>query len=128
MPQPPVERDMSLKPPPTVGKSKGPKKKQNISVSMIKRVEGGGVGLMNPMGWYDAERPSPTHTPGRHDDSALETSDSEDSPTPTPRRSAVPQTPGLGLEDMSAERRDSLRSLPAIVMDSPPRMDSSEME
>lgn len=26
---------------------------------MIKRVEGGGLGMVNPMGWYDAERGSP---------------------------------------------------------------------
>lgn len=30
--------------------------KRKVSKGMIKRVEGGGVGLMNPMGWYDAER------------------------------------------------------------------------
>ena len=30
--------------------------KRKVTTSMIKRVEGGGVGLMNPSGWYDAER------------------------------------------------------------------------
>ena len=30
--------------------------KRKVSKGMIKRVEGGGVGLVNPMGWYDAER------------------------------------------------------------------------
>lgn len=32
-----------------------------INKDMIKRVEGGGVGMVNPMGWYDN---SPGHTPG----------------------------------------------------------------
>nr|XP_019049169.1 potassium ion transporter [Kwoniella bestiolae CBS 10118]OCF28099.1 potassium ion transporter [Kwoniella bestiolae CBS 10118] len=43
-------------------KKKGHKK---INPDMIKRVSGGGVGLVNPMGWYDGERieiktPAPT--------------------------------------------------------------------
>ena len=29
--------------------------KRKVSKGMIKRIEGGGLGLMNPMGWYDAE-------------------------------------------------------------------------
>nr|ODN98734.1 potassium ion transporter [Cryptococcus depauperatus CBS 7855] len=38
---------------------------QKLRTDMIKRVQGGGVGLVNPMGWYDAEHikiatPSPT--------------------------------------------------------------------
>jgi hypothetical protein len=59
-PTPPATRiapTTSLRPP------KQGKRKRNISVGMIKRVEGGGVGLVNPMGWYDGERmrdePSP---------------------------------------------------------------------
>ena len=38
------------------------KKKLKINKDMIKRVEGGGVGMVNPMGWYDY---SPSHKPGR---------------------------------------------------------------
>ena len=38
------------------------KGKSKINKDMIKRVEGGGVGMVNPMGWYDY---SPSHTPGR---------------------------------------------------------------
>lgn len=35
------------------------KKKFKVSKDMIKRVEGGGVGMMNPMGWYDSDRDVP---------------------------------------------------------------------
>lgn len=35
------------------------KKKFKVSKDMIKRVEGGGVGMMNPMGWYDSGRDTP---------------------------------------------------------------------
>ncbi|RXK41787.1 hypothetical protein M231_01022 [Tremella mesenterica] len=42
----------SLRKPNQKGKQKGFKK--DIRKEMIKRVEGGGVGLINPMGWYDA--------------------------------------------------------------------------
>lgn len=41
---------------------------------MIKRVQGGGVGLVNPMGWYDAERaeiPTPAPTPELRSDTPL---------------------------------------------------------
>ncbi|KAK8865865.1 hypothetical protein IAR55_001013 [Kwoniella newhampshirensis] len=49
-----------------------PKKKghQKLRTDMIKRVSGGGVGLVNPMGWYDAERAeifTPAPTPERED-------------------------------------------------------------
>ena len=47
---PPVPPTLTRPPP---GKAK---KKRHIDVSMIKRIDGGGVGLMNPMGWYDADR------------------------------------------------------------------------
>ena len=102
---------------------------------MIKRVEGGGVGLMNPMGWYDAERATPMNTPAhtpsqtpadtpsqsplRRDESALEISDEEE-PAPRQRASA---SSGLGLENMRVKRRDHL---PSFVMDSTPRMNSEE--
>ena len=29
--------------------------KRKVSKGMIKRIEGGGLGLVNPMGWYDAD-------------------------------------------------------------------------
>ena len=46
---------------------------------MIKRVDGGGVGLVNPMGWYDAERadtPSPS-PPGQPSESTRVNTDDE---------------------------------------------------
>lgn len=38
------------------------KRKGNFKVSkdMIKRVDGGGVGMINPMGWYDGASPAPS--------------------------------------------------------------------
>jgi len=47
----------SLRPQPLRTQSGRPGKpgKRKVSKGMIKRVEGGGMGLMNPMGWYDAE-------------------------------------------------------------------------
>ncbi|ORX40999.1 cation transport protein-domain-containing protein [Kockovaella imperatae] len=86
--------------PPTPRKSKfhrGGKKVNNISKAMIKRVEGGGVGLINPMGWYDAERaetpsPSPaqpTHSSGsttrggdRSDEEVFVSDDEGENPPP----------------------------------------------
>ncbi|KGB77669.1 potassium ion transporter [Cryptococcus deuterogattii R265] len=47
---------------------------QKLHPDMIKRVEGGGVGLINPMGWYDAERaeiPTPAPTPEHRNDMPL---------------------------------------------------------
>nr|XP_018267116.1 potassium ion transporter [Kwoniella dejecticola CBS 10117]OBR89274.1 potassium ion transporter [Kwoniella dejecticola CBS 10117] len=52
-------------------KKKGHKK---INPDMIKRVSGGGVGLVNPMGWYDGERTAlktPAPTPEHADDLPL---------------------------------------------------------
>ncbi|OCF73744.1 potassium ion transporter [Kwoniella mangroviensis CBS 8886] len=52
-------------------KKKGHKK---INPDMIKRVSGGGVGLVNPMGWYDGERTqikTPAPTPEHIDDVPL---------------------------------------------------------
>lgn len=37
-------------------KKKGPIK---LTTDMIRRVDGGGVGMVNPMGWYDANTPTP---------------------------------------------------------------------
>ena len=104
---------------PTPTKSKGGKKKHhNISKGMIKRVEGGGVGMVNPMGWYDGERagsPPPTATP-----------------TPTPTRSqtdlpqnmlALPPRGGTIQIDDDAERRGIF---PEFVVDSPRRMNTEE--
>ena len=58
-------------PPPKKSKfHMGKKKMHNISKGMIKRVEGGGVGLVNPMGWYDAERAeTPSPSPAKPSDS-----------------------------------------------------------
>ncbi|WVF70581.1 hypothetical protein IAT40_005373 [Kwoniella sp. CBS 6097] len=55
---------------------KSTKKKghQKLRTDMIKRVSGGGVGLVNPMGWYEAERAqikTPAPTPEHHDDLPL---------------------------------------------------------
>lgn len=48
------------------------KKGIKVSKDMIKRVEGGGVGMMNPMGWYDAEHiGTPDVTPTREEDRQL---------------------------------------------------------
>lgn len=47
---------------------------QKLHPDMIKRVEGGGVGLINPMGWYEAERaeiPTPAPTPEHRNDMPL---------------------------------------------------------
>lgn len=47
---------------------------QKLRPDMIKRVEGGGVGLINPMGWYEAERaeiPTPAPTPEHRNDMPL---------------------------------------------------------
>ncbi|OWZ79653.1 potassium ion transporter [Cryptococcus neoformans Tu401-1] len=47
---------------------------QKLRPDMIKRVQGGGVGLVNPMGWYDAERaeiPTPAPTPELRSDTPL---------------------------------------------------------
>jgi hypothetical protein len=60
------------------------KKGIKVSKDMIKRVEGGGVGMMNPMGWYDAEHMgTPDLTPTREEDRHLE--------TPSAVREAVPE-------------------------------------
>lgn len=65
------ERGMGMAPPtmgsihtPTTSVSAPTKKKKGgpINKDMIKRIDGGGVGLINPMGWYDGN--TPTHTPG----------------------------------------------------------------
>ncbi|WVQ97343.1 hypothetical protein IAU59_004454 [Kwoniella sp. CBS 9459] len=55
---------------------KSTKKKghQKLRTDMIKRVSGGGVGLVNPMGWYEAERgqiKTPAPTPEHQDDLPL---------------------------------------------------------
>ncbi|OCF31127.1 potassium ion transporter [Kwoniella heveanensis BCC8398] len=55
---------------------KSTKKKghQKLRTDMIKRVSGGGVGLVNPMGWYEAERAqikTPAPTPEHQDDLPL---------------------------------------------------------
>lgn len=42
---------------PPIKKKKGPLK---LTKDMIQRVDGGGVGLVNPMGWYDGA--TPTHS------------------------------------------------------------------
>jgi hypothetical protein len=47
-------------PAPSVKKSKHKKK---IDKNMIVRVGGGGVGMVNPMGWYDAEMATPVPSP-----------------------------------------------------------------
>ena len=49
-----------LKPPPP--RNQKGKKKLKISKDMIKRVEGGGMGRVNPMGWYDRDDEETHHT------------------------------------------------------------------
>ncbi|WRT64079.1 uncharacterized protein IL334_001007 [Kwoniella shivajii] len=73
--QPPSPRGSQQKPSKKHEEHK-PKKKghQKIHPDMIKRVSGGGVGLINPMGWYDGERieiKTPAPTPERRDDLPL---------------------------------------------------------
>jgi hypothetical protein len=58
-----------LKNPPS--KANPAKRKGHISKGMIKRVEGGGVGLVNPMGWYDHERAETPNAP-KSDETARE--------------------------------------------------------
>ena len=89
----------------------GKKKVHNISKGMIRRVEGGGVGLVNPMGWYDTERAdTPSPSPGQPsestrvntDDEAIMDSDEDtededgEEQNATPSRSRVTDSP----EDM----------------------------
>ena len=50
-----------MRPEPIRMPSRQGKTKRKVSKGMIKRVEGGGMGLMNPMGWYDAQRDIPSH-------------------------------------------------------------------
>nr|XP_019014907.1 potassium ion transporter [Kwoniella pini CBS 10737]OCF53688.1 potassium ion transporter [Kwoniella pini CBS 10737] len=107
-----------------------PKKKghRKINPDMIKRVSGGGVGLVNPMGWYDGERAeikTPAPTPEREDDLPLP---SENGGTlgltvDDGREVGSGQELGDALEkavfDGKATRRDSIVDRPIQVTESP---------
>jgi hypothetical protein len=120
---PPTPPSTRAAPPPSV-KVKGNKKPRNISVGMIKRVEGGGVGLVNPMGWYDGERvemrgnglPSPMDElpPSRMEDP------SSGDVTPAERVERA-----LNRADLMLEREERIDHL-GMMTESPARMDSGE--
>ena len=96
------------------------RKNHNISKTMIKRVEGGGVGLVNPMGWYDAERAESPRNPLGTDPSATihgASTNSSMASSDSPNGSSTAQTSD-----------DPARQIPEIVMDSPARMNSEEEE
>ncbi len=68
-----------LRPQPTRTDSARPQRsgKRKVSKGMIKRVEGGGIGMVNNMGWYDAER---ADTPPQGDPPPVEIPPSEVDP------------------------------------------------
>ncbi|WVR05816.1 hypothetical protein IAU60_002841 [Kwoniella sp. DSM 27419] len=72
----PKKKHQDVKPSKKHEEHKPPKKKghQKLRTDMIKRVSGGGAGMVNPMGWYDAERTelkTPAPTPEHRDDQPL---------------------------------------------------------
>ena len=83
-----------LRPRPVRMASRQGKTKRKVSKGMIKRVEGGGMGLMNNMGWYDASHEAPNHedapptnlSPGRLDlrsnDFAVDSEQNDDEEQP----------------------------------------------
>ncbi|KAL1410029.1 hypothetical protein Q8F55_004031 [Vanrija albida] len=96
--------------PPSRPASVKKKKLANINKDMIKRIDGGGVGLVNPMGWYEAATPHPT--PGTSGSrAATPDTNAETSPPQSPRMlrraysAADPEALKLSLE--RAARRDS---------------------
>ncbi|RSH85304.1 low affinity potassium transporter [Saitozyma podzolica] len=112
------------------------KKGIKVSKDMIKRVEGGGVGMMNPMGWYDAEHiGTPDLTPTREEDRKLG--------RPSIVREEIPENAiqdELGEGDLSTrldllreerigpEDRDSHEVEPParIMVESPPPMEGPD--
>jgi hypothetical protein len=117
--------------------SKPPRTKKGVKVSkeMIKRVEGGGMGKVNPMGWYDAEdigTPDGTPTHEVSDPLARE----------RPRPSVVREVPEDAIEDEPEERERVLTARvedahdeertggedtpPRVFSESPPPMDVDE--
>lgn len=122
----------SESPVPTKSKfHRGKKKVHNISKSMIKRVEGGGVGLVNPMGWYDAERadtPSPSPAQPSHpsestrvdtDDEAIADDDDEEEELPRGRLVKSPEAmPSLLAASTSTEQGRRRPTLPTITIPS----------
>lgn len=110
--------------------------RRDITKDMIKRVEGGGVGMMNPMGWYDSEHQErrtsdPQSQPQLHERRA--SSPRMRSAIPTPQvMIAQDPTPGPSPESSSeqlpqtADEQSSLEDGPelpsAALTDSPTEM------
>jgi hypothetical protein len=111
----------------TIKTAKGGKRKRNISVGMIKRVEGGGVGLVNPMGWYDGERmESETRTPDPSPMEELPPSHTEVEETRREESTdAESMERALQRADESLARTMRGESV-EVVTQSPARMDSDE--
>ena len=110
------------------------KPKMNISKGMIKRVEGGGMGLVNPMGWYDAERAdTPNGDPTAPPDAL---SPIENGHTPSDERSAVTDSPeeislassshAAGPEPSDGIDASPRLNIPTIV--APPSTSSAELD
>ncbi|ORY31209.1 cation transport protein-domain-containing protein [Naematelia encephala] len=111
-------------------KKHGGKKKQ-ISKGMIRRVEGGGVGMVNPMGWYDTERPLEPRT-DEPPPLALPASDVD-----FESREEESHPRGLGLQrqprinegevlELEPNPRFLDDPIPRMVSSSPPPMDPGE--
>lgn len=110
--QPGADHEDAEDKPPSRPASVKKKKLANINKDMIKRIDGGGVGLVNPMGWYEAATPHPT--PGditSGSGAATPDTNAEESPERSPRTlrksysAADPEALKLSLE--RAARVDS---------------------
>ncbi|WWC86168.1 uncharacterized protein L201_001041 [Kwoniella dendrophila CBS 6074] len=106
-------------------KKKGHKK---INPDMIKRVSGGGVGLVNPMGWYDGERTelkTPAPTPEHSDNLPLPNEDggilglSLDDDRGVQNGQQLENALEKAVEDGRAQRRDSIVDQPEFLTSSP---------
>lgn len=90
------------------------KKKGQITKDMIKRVGGGGVGLVNPMGWYDQDHsdsaPSRLDTPN---DTPTATTPAREETSPVISPGSVRSPTSITIEDKPREE------MPALMLPSP---------
>lgn len=110
------------------------KKKKGIDKNMIVRVGGGGMGMMNPMGWYDERGASPTATPPPsplpplHDAETPYPESNENGfgqikgPPATSRASAL----GLSIINEKERRENGDEDPDQVFTDSPPPIEPTE--
>lgn len=110
------------------------KKKKGIDKNMIVRVGGGGVGMVNPMGWYDERgtpgsvpKPLPEVTSKDHHEPESPRNETGSGSEGVQGPKATSRASALGLSIINEkDRREGDDNPDEVFTDSPPPIEHSE--